>query len=323
MLIKGKIMDANDYIYAVYKERSFSLAAKKFFVSQPALSAIVKKVEKSIGITIFDRSTSPITLTAAGKIYIKSIEEMQALKKRLEEELSDLRGLKTGKLVVSGENFVSSFIMPEVIMKFSEKYQGIKIDLVESNSPDLRQLLLTDEVDLLIAHDFDKKLYSQEPLFDETLLLAVPERLKINEELKDFALSLEDIKNNKHLNEDCPKVNLEKFSEEEFLFMKKGNDMYRRATTLCENAGFSPKTVITLDQLITSYNMACSGMGIAFVTDMLVTHSRGENCVYYKINAEETSRRMFIGYKKNRYLSKSCDAFIDIAKEVYKDKLSK
>ena len=69
--------------------------------------------------------------------------------------------------------------------------------------------------------------------------------------------------------------------------MKKGNDMYRRATTLCENAGFSPKTVITLDQLITSYNMACSGMGIAFVTDMLVTHSRGENCVYYKINSEE------------------------------------
>ena len=314
-------MDANDYVYAVHKERSFSLAAKKFFVSQPALSAIVKKVEKNMGITIFDRSTSPITLTEAGKVYIKSIEEMQALKKRLEEELSDLRGLKTGKVVVSGENFVSSFIMPEVIMKFSEKYEGISVELVESNSPDLRQLLLSEEVDLLIAHDFDKKLYSCEPLFDEMLLLAVPKRLKINQKLKDLSLTGEDVKNGKHLKKDCPSVDLALFSEEEFLLLKKGNDMNRRAQVLCENAGFTPKSVIALDQLITSYNMACAGMGIAFVTDMLVTHSRGENCLYYKINSPETIRHMFIGYKKNRYVSKSCGAFIEVAKEVYKDKI--
>ncbi len=314
-------MDVNDYVYAVYKERSFSLAAKKLFVSQPALSAMIKKVENNMGITIFDRSTSPITLTEAGKIYIKSIEEMQSLKKRLEEELSDLRGLKTGKIVVSGENFVSSFIMPEVIMRFSEKYEGIKVDLVESNSPDLRQLLLSEEVDLLIAHDFDKKLYSCEPLFDEMLLLAVPERLKVNVHLKNYALSLEDVKRGRHLDKHCPTINLKNFSEEEFLFLKKGNDMYRRAQVLCEQAGFIPKTVITFDQLITSYNMACAGMGIAFVTDMLVAKSRGEKVVYYKLNSNEIIRHMFIGYKKNRYISKSCRAFIEVAKEVYKDKI--
>lgn len=314
-------MDVSEYVYAVYKERSFSLAAKKLFVSQPALSAMVKKVENTIGITIFDRSTSPITLTEAGKIYIKSIEEMQALKKRLEEELSDLRGLKKGRLVVSGENFVSSFIMPEIIMKFSEKFNGIKVDLVESNSPDLRQLLLSDEVDLLIAHDFDNKLYSCEPLFDEMLLLAVPERLKINDELTSFALTGEDIMEGKHLRSDCPTVDLKVFSEEQFLLMKKGNDMYRRAQVLCEDAGFVPKTLITLDQLITSYNMACYGMGIAFVTDVLVTNSRGVNCLYYKLNAHEITRRMYIGYKRNRYISKSCKAFIEMAKQVYKEKL--
>ena len=95
-------MEVNDYIYEIYREKSFSVAAKKFFVSQPALSAMVKKVETGLGVTIFDRSTSPITLTEAGKIYIKSIEEMRSLKKRLQEELNDLCALKTGTLVVSG-----------------------------------------------------------------------------------------------------------------------------------------------------------------------------------------------------------------------------
>ncbi|MBQ3492934.1 MAG: LysR family transcriptional regulator [Clostridia bacterium] len=314
-------MEVNDYIYEIYREKSFSVAAKKFFVSQPALSAMVKKVETALGVTIFDRSTSPITLTEAGKIYIKSIEEMRSLQKRLKEELNDLCALKTGTLIVSGENFVSSFIMPKVIMRFSEIYKGIKVELVESNSPDLRQLLLTDAIDLLIAHDFDQKLYSCEPLFDEMLLLAVPERLSINYGLKDCVLSLEDIKAGKHYQENCPAVNLATFKDEEFLIMKKGNDMQRRAQLLCEKAGFTPKARIYLDQLITSYNMACAGMGIAFVTDMLATNANGENCVYYKIKGNDVTRRMYIGYKRNRYISQACTAFIDMAKTVYKDKL--
>ena len=48
-----------DYVYAVYQEKSFSKAAKKLFVSQPALSRMVKKAEDEIGAPIFDRSTLP------------------------------------------------------------------------------------------------------------------------------------------------------------------------------------------------------------------------------------------------------------------------
>ena len=315
-------LDVNDYIYEIYKEKSFSLAAKKCFVSQPALSAMVKKVEMQLGVAIFDRSTSPITLTEAGKIYINSIEEMRSLRKRLQEELNDMGSLKTGKLILSGENFVSSFIMPKIIMEFSDIYPGIKVELVESNSPDLRQLLLTDAIDLLIAHDFDKKVYSCEPLFDEMVILAVPEKLSINKELVDCALSIQDLKEGKHNKEDCPSVNLATFEKEDFLIMKKGNDMQRRAQILCENAGFTPNARIYLDQLITSYNMACAGMGIAFVTDILATSANGENCVYYKIKGQDISRRMYIGYKRNRYISKACSAFIETAKNVFRNKLN-
>ena len=60
-----------DYIYAVYEEKSFSRAAKKLFVSQPALSNMVKKAEKEIGAPIFDRSTIPLTVTPAGEYYIQ------------------------------------------------------------------------------------------------------------------------------------------------------------------------------------------------------------------------------------------------------------
>ncbi len=314
-------MDVSDYIYEVYKEKSFSLAAKKVFLSQPALSAMVKKVEKQLGVKLFDRTTSSLTLTDAGEIYIRSIEKMRSIKKSMQEELSDMCELKTGKLIVSGENFVSSFIMPKIIMEFSQLYSGIKIELVESNSPDLRQLLLTDAIDLLIAHDFDQKLYSCQPLFDERVLLAVPKSFKVNKGLEKFALSLEEVKAGKHNKQSLKAVDLSIFSDQEFLILKKGNDMQRRAQNLCKEAGFIPNARIYLDQLITSYNMACSGMGIAFTTDMLAVSASGENCVYYKLEGTDSTRRMYIGYKHNRYVSKACEAFIEVAKKVYSDKL--
>ena len=186
-------MNEKDYIYEVYKERSFSIAAKNLYITQPALSASVKKVEKQLGITIFDRSTSPIILTEEGKVYIESIEKIMHVEDEMKNRLFDMNELKTGTIRISGENFVSSFIIPKIINEFSKRYPGIKVELTESNSPDLRQLLINDSIDLLIAHDFDKNLYSAEPLFEETLLLAVPENFKENDDLKEYAFSREDI----------------------------------------------------------------------------------------------------------------------------------
>ncbi len=310
-------MNEKDYVYEVYKERSFSSAAKNLFISQPALSASVKKVEKELGITIFDRSTSPITLTEEGKVYIESIEKLRNIMEETKIKLADMNELKLGNVRVSGENFVSSFILPKIIMAFSEKYPGVKVEIIESNSPDLRQLLLNDSVDLLIAHDFDKNQYSCDSILEETLLLAVPENYEENKKLKEFLLTREDILNDKHLDENCPKVSLKEFENSPFILLKKGNDTRRRANLIFDEEGIELKNVkIYLDQLITSYNMVCFGLGVAIVNDVLVKNSPQTGCVYYKISSRSAYRTMSIGYKKNKYLSKAVKAFIDTAKEV-------
>ncbi len=314
-------MNEKDYIYEVYKERSFSVAAKNLYVSQPALSASVKKVEKELGITIFDRSTSPITVTEEGRVYIDAIEKFRNIEEETKTILSDLNELKKGKLRVSGENFVSSFILPKIIMEYTEKYPGIDIEIIESNSPDLRQLLLSDHADLLIAHEFDHNLYSNVPILEETLLLAVPESFEVNKKHKDCLLTRDDIIKGKHLVDSCPKIDLNMFKDCPFLLLKKGNDTRRRAELLFNEAGFEPTAVkIYLDQLITSYNMICFGMGVGFVNDVLIKSSLQTGSVYYKLKGRASYRTMSVGYKKNRYLSKAMKAFIDIAKDIYKGK---
>ena len=78
-----------EYVYEVYKEKSFSKAAKKLFISQPSLSATVKRVENRIGYPVFNRNTTPLTLTECGEHYIKAVEEILAIQTSFQNFIND------------------------------------------------------------------------------------------------------------------------------------------------------------------------------------------------------------------------------------------
>lgn len=126
-----------EYIYEVYKEKSFSKAAAALFISQPSLSANVKRVENRIGYPIFDRSTKPLQLTEVGKHYIQAVEKVMDIENNLENYLLDLGNLKTGTLNVGGSNFFSSWILPPLIADFSQKFPHVQISLVEESTAKL------------------------------------------------------------------------------------------------------------------------------------------------------------------------------------------
>lgn len=68
-----------NYVYEVYKTGSFSKAARNLYLTQPALSIAIRKEEQELGQPLFDRSTSRVTLTEAGKAYIESAETIRSL----------------------------------------------------------------------------------------------------------------------------------------------------------------------------------------------------------------------------------------------------
>ena len=67
------------YIVTTAECQSFTAAAKKLYISQPSLSYVISKVEEETGVLLFDRKTTPITLTYAGKRYVETAREILAL----------------------------------------------------------------------------------------------------------------------------------------------------------------------------------------------------------------------------------------------------
>lgn len=300
------------YILAIWKEGSFSKAAESLFISQPSLSASVKRIEDKISMPIFNRSTSPVTLTEAGKEYVRYALKIEEKEKDFERYIYDTTNLLTGSVRLGGSSLFSSFMLPSMISEFNKAYPYIKFEVSEDSTKNLIEKLALGNLDIIIDNAvIDDNAISSTVYTSEMLLLAVPASYEVNQKLKDFRLTARDIKNGKHLN-DSLSVNLKEFSYNSFILLNPENDTGRRANIMLKKLSLYPKTVFFFDQQVTAYNTSASGMGITFVSDTLVKHMQSEKRLYYyRLSDTEIFRNIYFCKKNTHYLSYACNKFID------------
>lgn len=302
------------YIYEVYKEKSFSKAAKNLYISQPALSATVKRTEEQIGAPIFDRSSNPIRLTDCGEKYIVAIEQILNIQNDFTNYVTDLNQLETGSLSIGGSNLFSSYVLPPLITEFTRRYPKIHVDLLEESTSRLEQQLLSGSLDLIIDnYVFDDAVFAKHLYQEEHLVLAVPRALSVNQELSTYQIDPSAIRDGSFLNAEYPSVPLTAFQEEPFVFLKTENDTGERGLTICQNHGFKPNIILKLDQLMTAYNVTCSGMGISFISDTLVACVQPHpDVLYYKVDDSKIGRNIYFFRKQNKYMTRSMQEFLNL-----------
>lgn len=300
-----------EYVYAVYQERSFSKAAQRLFMTQPALSNRIKKIESQIRMPLFDRSTTPVGLTAAGRAYIHAVEKIMAVEKELGQQLSELSAQHSGSIGVGAAAFFCAHVLPELAALFQERHPGCTVNLLEGNTGDLTQCLQSGVVDFILDVDpMDSAAFVGQPMGEEHIVLAVPAHYAINAQLKDRRLTFEQVRDGRFYEADCPKTDLSHFKDEDFLLLKKGNDMHQRALKMCRGAGFSPRVKMYLDQMLTSYYVASNGYGVTFIRNA-ITHyvEPTDRLLFYKIDDPNVVRSITLYYKKDAHLSPAARDF--------------
>lgn len=308
------------YVYEIYKQGSFSKAADKLFISQPALSMAVQKVEKSIGMPLFNRSTRPITLTDAGEIYIRAITKQRLLEQDTALQLEDIRALNTGHITIAGTHYLNAYILADIITGFHQEFPHITIDLIENSSSQNLDLLQKQEIDMTFSCDPEVlPFYSGYPAFSDEILFAVPEGASVNADLTDYALSAEDILSRKNLKSDCPVISLDRFKDEDFILLKEGNNLYHRSLELCHEYAFEPAVILKLSQLVTAYHLVESGFAAGFISDLIVKNPTAKLC-FYKIDSAHTFRRFYLLIPKQRYISNAVQAFIEYMQDYFKSR---
>jgi LysR family hydrogen peroxide-inducible transcriptional activator len=163
------------YIVAVARERHFGRAAVKCFVSQPTLSVAIKKLEDELGVALFERSASEVTVTPVGERVVaqaqRILEEAETIKHIAAQGRDDLAGaLRLGAIYTIGP-----YLMPQLIPLLHKRAPKMPLLIQENFTAKLAALLKSGELDLIILSlPFSEAGIVTQAVYDEPFRVLMP-----------------------------------------------------------------------------------------------------------------------------------------------------
>ena len=251
------------YIITIAECRSISKAACELFISQPSLSSILSNMEKDLGVSLFDRSTNPISLTYAGEKYVETAKKILSLESNLKKELIDISTMKKGKITIGIPSVRGTHVLPLILPKFKKEYPGIDIHVIEGDSNYLEECLLSGKVDLVLTSlpSTDKRI-TCELLYEEKIMLACKKGYLNSQHLLDINSNI---------------VNLNSLKDVDFILTKKNHRIRKLTEYLFDLFNFKPKIILETSNTATAFRLATSGIGVCFVSEMILNTTKPMN----------------------------------------------
>lgn len=283
------------YIIEVAKEGNFTKAAVNLFISQPSLSQMVKNEEKRLGLSIFDRSKSPVKLTNAGREYVLWARQVISLLENMDRSMSDYSTNESFMLKIGILPECSALILPAALKIFRENNPKGFVSILEKSSNELKVCLENDEMEFIVGLTHPDELnYCSIPLYDEKIVLAIN---------YDYC----------QLNLNVDEIDLVDFSEAPFVMMEEHQFLYDITHALCRRAGFVPKAVVECYNLETALHMVKAGVGISLIPDLMTTIVGGLK--YYDIKGTTPKSQISIVFRRDHFLTREAKELMELIKD--------
>lgn len=157
-----------EYLIAVDKHRHFGQAAESCFVTQPTLSAQLGKLEKELGVILFDRSKMPVIPTELGVTVIAQAKKVVSESKGIFELVAQLKGDVSGTIKLGILPTLAPYLLHLFIRKFLETYPHVKMEVQEMVTEEIVKKLKNDELDLgIVVTPLEEPGLLEKPLFYE------------------------------------------------------------------------------------------------------------------------------------------------------------
>jgi len=229
------------FVVAVAKERNFRRASEKCYVSQPALSLAIKKLEEDLGVMIFERSRTDISPTPIGEKIIeqaiKALEEVNYIREIAKQGNNQLNGVFRLGLIYS----VGPYLLPELIPILRNSASDMPLEIEENLTAQLEMQLKNGVIDAaVIALPFDVPGINTMPLYDEKYVVMVPVA---------------------HVWADRASISAEELADENVLLLNSGHCYSHQVLQACPDLSRKGQ-VLQGNSLETIRNMVASNLGV-------------------------------------------------------------
>ncbi len=230
------------YVIAVAQERNFRRAAEKSFISQPALSLAIQKLEEELGVQIFERGKSEVSVTLPG---VQIVEQAQ----RVLEEAGKIRGIaKQGNDQLSGAlrvgiiYSVGPYLLPDLIPVLKKTAPNMPLEVEENITANLDALLRNGKLDvIIIALPYGDASILTQPLYDEPFEVVV---------------------GNDHHWANRRSIKAQELAAEKVLLLDSGHCFSNQVAEACPDLNRKGAEIQQGTSLETIRNMVASGLGI-------------------------------------------------------------
>jgi len=161
----------------VARLNSFSRAAEKLHLTQPAVSAQVQALEEALKTRLFDRVGKKISLNDAGHVTLAAAEEILERTAALQRALAELAGLDAGRIAIGASQIVGSYLLPQLLAGFRGQTPGIELEVRVDAARRIVEMLAEGEVDVAIVGEgapITDKRVAVKPILTDELVLVVP-----------------------------------------------------------------------------------------------------------------------------------------------------
>lgn len=290
-------MNIKDIIYfiEVVKEKSFTNASKKIYISQPALSKSIKKLEKDMNVELINRDTKNFSLTDEGKLFYdnakRSIEVINAEMQKLEENFKIGRQvLRLGLPPIVGTIYFAS-----IIAKFSHEYPNIDIKITEEGTNDIKYKIQDETIDLGIA------------------VLPVEQTGIISEFIVSGDVVLVVSKNHKYASREF--IDMNELKDEKFITFSNEFMMYNRTIRIAKESGFNPNIVMQTSQWDFIVEMVSLNQGVTIMPRKIVERFKDDSVSIVTITNINTKYDIGFISKENKHKSKAVNLFLEYVRD--------
>ncbi|WP_342426955.1 LysR family transcriptional regulator [Paenibacillus sp. FSL L8-0158] len=256
------------YFQMTSKYEHVTRAANELFISQPALSKMIRNLETELGVQLFDREGKHIVLNEYGKKFLKRVNQSLSA---LEQGISEVKEMKNEMVeVITLYVAVGSMLLPNLVDKFRDLYPQIRFNLTQHPS----------KMKKGPAYDFaitSEELADNEHtiLLEEEILLGVP---------KSHPLSVQDT------------VFLKDLEHEKFISLTPGNSLRKTTDHFFTHIPFEPNIVFESDDPATVRGLIQTGLGISFIPSILWRNVVTEDIKLLQIREPRCMRTIYLSY---------------------------
>lgn len=289
-----------EYVLVLADKGSFARAADTLGISQPSLSQYVKKIEKQVGMELFDRTGGEVRLTDAGRVYVEAGKKILDLEHQMQNQFSDIALHKTGSVIVGTSPYRSAAMMPRIVKEYQSIHPGMHVIVEEMTSLELTAAAEHGKFDLcLTLLPVDERIFTWEKVAEEELILAVPSSFN--------TLQSEVVPGRKY-----PAIDAEQIDGSKFIMITESQVMQRTLDNLCSDFDISIGKAAVVKSLQAQIAMVRAGVGMAIVPTGIETFCSNNEITFYSFKQDLPKREVVAMWRKDRTLSQATRTLLDI-----------